>query len=536
MRRDDRFILLRNNGYLKGRNAANSADVNLLKVNASDIIEFASLPQFSGSPFATQAYVASVGANTALSNLASVAFNVDIVPGADNARAIASSSNRLNNLYTRTATFGPSGQQLFISGNSITKPSGGLQSASIWKEYNGNGSGSNMYMFTDSASGASNNTGSLAFETGNSTSSGNTGSQDFKTGNATSGNSGGFSFTTGTASGTRGKIKLIDGTEGTIGHVWTQSAVDGTGGWAAVAAGANTALSNLTATAINQTLLPGTDGAVGLGDSSKRWGEISTSSGISLGHMTNQGVRLSSGAPNNPLGLGGSALYCATTAFGGTGHRLSVFTIDSASATISSGALYLSSGNTTNGTIAGASGSVFITTGNNSSSNAAAHSGDINLTVGTVNGGTRGSIVMSARQLDVTNISQGVGLPVWKKYTVTHTALQAAALTNDIELLSLPAKGVIHGVVISHTTAFAGTGITTYTVSVGISGNLTKYAAAFDVFQATGDSVGQTTNVMDFENKTSATSIRIAATSTGANLNQSTTGSVDIWVLWSILT
>lgn len=54
---DDTKILLRNDQYLRGRNAANSGNINLLKVNASDIIEFASLPQYSGSPFATQGYV-----------------------------------------------------------------------------------------------------------------------------------------------------------------------------------------------------------------------------------------------------------------------------------------------------------------------------------------------------------------------------------------------------------------------------------------------------------------------------------------------
>ena len=56
-------ILLENNTYLRGRNAANSADVNIAKVNASNAIEFASVPQTSGTPsgntdFATVGYVA----------------------------------------------------------------------------------------------------------------------------------------------------------------------------------------------------------------------------------------------------------------------------------------------------------------------------------------------------------------------------------------------------------------------------------------------------------------------------------------------
>jgi len=38
-------ILLENNSYIRGRNAADSADINTMKVNASDVIEFASVPQ-----------------------------------------------------------------------------------------------------------------------------------------------------------------------------------------------------------------------------------------------------------------------------------------------------------------------------------------------------------------------------------------------------------------------------------------------------------------------------------------------------------
>lgn len=54
---DDTKIRLLNNAYMRSRNAADSADVNMFKVNASDAIEAASLPVYSGSPFATQSYV-----------------------------------------------------------------------------------------------------------------------------------------------------------------------------------------------------------------------------------------------------------------------------------------------------------------------------------------------------------------------------------------------------------------------------------------------------------------------------------------------
>lgn len=139
-------------------------------------------------------------------------------------------------------------------------------------------------------------------------------------------------------------------------------------------------------------------------------------------------------------------------------------------------------------------------------------------------------------QNDGSGVLSWVGTaPVWTKYTVSHTAFQTAALTNNVQLFSLPAKGVIHNVIISHSTQFTGTGISTYTVSVGIASSLSKYASAFTVSQVPGDSVGQSSVSTDFENKASATSIRIAATSTGANLSQSTAGSVDVWVYASVL-
>lgn len=40
----------RNNQHIRARNAADNGDVNILKVNASDVIEFASFPQKSGTP------------------------------------------------------------------------------------------------------------------------------------------------------------------------------------------------------------------------------------------------------------------------------------------------------------------------------------------------------------------------------------------------------------------------------------------------------------------------------------------------------
>lgn len=124
--------------------------------------------------------------------------------------------------------------------------------------------------------------------------------------------------------------------------------------------------------------------------------------------------------------------------------------------------------------------------------------------------------------------------PTWIKFTVTHTQLQAAATSNNILLFTLPAGGVLGGVKTKHSVAFAGGSIASYTISVGLVGNLQKYSPAFDVFQAVGNTLMQMSNVLASENQAATVAIQIAAVATGANLSASTAGSVDIWLLLSV--
>lgn len=91
-----------NNTYSTARNAANSANVNILKVNSSDRIEFASVPQASSAPatgndLVNKTYADSLtgsGATTSLNNLASTAVNAVILPGNDNSLNFGSAAKR----------------------------------------------------------------------------------------------------------------------------------------------------------------------------------------------------------------------------------------------------------------------------------------------------------------------------------------------------------------------------------------------------------------------------------------------------------
>lgn len=135
------------------------------------------------------------------------------------------------------------------------------------------------------------------------------------------------------------------------------------------------------------------------------------------------------------------------------------------------------------------------------------------------------------------NLLRTAGLAVagWEKFTFTHTQLQAASTTNDIELFSLLAKQEITGVVIKHTVAFTGTAYSAYTLSVGLASDFNRYALPFDVFQAVGDTVKDKSDVSEVENFGSATSVRLKAISTGGDLDASTAGTVEVYIKRSTL-
>lgn len=144
--------------------------------------------------------------------------------------------------------------------------------------------------------------------------------------------------------------------------------------------------------------------------------------------------------------------------------------------------------------------------------------------------------------VDTTTIKQidgvltaGYGIPQWVKVTLSHTLFQTAAASNAITLFTLPGGGIIHGVKIKASTAFAGTGITALTLAVGTAGNATKYAPAFDVVPSVSDTNFQFSDLPGAEtHATAGKPVLITATATGANLDATTAGSVDVWVLYSV--
>lgn len=127
----------------------------------------------------------------------------------------------------------------------------------------------------------------------------------------------------------------------------------------------------------------------------------------------------------------------------------------------------------------------------------------------------------------------GVTVPEWQKLSVVHTQFQTAGLTQNISLYSLPAGGLIHGVKLKQSIAFAGVGITGYFLSLGFVGALDDLLIEYSVTPAVANDVFAISQTFDSRNHGAAVDVRIAARSTGANLDQSTAGAADIWLLIS---
>lgn len=121
----------------------------------------------------------------------------------------------------------------------------------------------------------------------------------------------------------------------------------------------------------------------------------------------------------------------------------------------------------------------------------------------------------------------------WVSITRSHADFQSASLSRDIEIYMLPPKVILHGVVTKHSIQFSGTGISSYSISVGVAGSLGKYSSPFVVSSVSSDSNFQISQTYFCESWGIPTSVRTEAISIGANLDQSTQGEVTIFLLVS---
>lgn len=140
----------------------------------------------------------------------------------------------------------------------------------------------------------------------------------------------------------------------------------------------------------------------------------------------------------------------------------------------------------------------------------------------------------NAAPRQVARINQITGQKEWIlldnfniKITKTHTDFQTAGLDKFVQLFLASPGEKIYDVFVEPTTIFAGTGITAYTIEVGITGDTTKYAPVFDITQIDDQ---QDNDNADVPTWTGIMGINATARSTDANLDQSTAGSVTFYI------
>jgi hypothetical protein len=139
------------------------------------------------------------------------------------------------------------------------------------------------------------------------------------------------------------------------------------------------------------------------------------------------------------------------------------------------------------------------------------------------------------------NAPAGGTVPACSTTTVAYTnaAFKAAATTADVTLFALPARGKLTGVTIKHTVAYAGTAVSSTTVSVGNGASTyDQYASAYDIFQAVADTTFQDT--VQFKSTTMAASDVKARFTANTNFGDGsatvlTAGSVGISACWVVL-
>ncbi len=318
------------------------------------------------------------GANTSLSNLTSpTAINRDLI--FDKASPVL--------IKTDDSAIANSSSIFITSGTTTGFDSGGVGVFSA--DPTGGNSGA-VDLSSGSPQSADFNSGNAEVTTGAVSGIGISGQLLLSTGVVSNGTSGDISLSPGIVSGagTRGKIKLADGSEGTPGQVWTSTGAAGEGTWAPAGSGANQTLSNLTSpTAVNQDLnIISSDAPA-------------DSIHIQARTLVSPIFQIVGGAGSSAITIDGGDTNGDNIYFGSNDTN----TIYSAHVYLASGSILSNSGNVSGhvivqsgNTSAASSGNVSIKSGDATNGG---NSGDINLAVGTVTSGTQGKINMSALSL-----------------------------------------------------------------------------------------------------------------------------------------
>lgn len=116
-------------------------------------------------------------------------------------------------------------------------------------------------------------------------------------------------------------------------------------------------------------------------------------------------------------------------------------------------------------------------------------------------------------------------------FTIPFSSLPAGASPVTVSLFTPPSKTIVYGVVIKPSTSFTGGGLSAMTMGVGTAGSANLYSnSAFNVFQAVANTTFLAFGGFTVDNWIIPGAVVATFTSTGANPNAATAGSVDVFV------
>ncbi len=110
----------------------------------------------------------------------------------------------------------------------------------------------------------------------------------------------------------------------------------------------------------------------------------------------------------------------------------------------------------------------------------------------------------------------------WVKVTKTFADFSVAALTTDIEILSLPADEILAAFKLKITVAFVGTGVTSLLFDTGVTGDLNKFSDSLDGLTINNKLIAV---VHAEESDTGVTSIKLRVTA-NVNLDNLSVGTI----------
>ena len=133
----------------------------------------------------------------------------------------------------------------------------------------------------------------------------------------------------------------------------------------------------------------------------------------------------------------------------------------------------------------------------------------------------------------ITKVSPDATLPRWFKRVLTEADLTAAALTQTVDLLVLPANVVVHNLLLDSTVAWTGGGVTAANVQIGYSGATARYLGITDIFTAPTRVLSTLFDRNLDENVTRT--VQALFTTVTANVVALTAGTATVWLQYSVM-